>query len=269
MKEFLDYTLFTLGSFQLKVIALFYLLLFLISIFVFLKIIKRFIYKIKSFDIAKKYAVYNLLKYFVLATSAAISLQIIGFNLSLLIAGSAALLVGLGMGMQNLFSDYLSGIVILVDSSVKVGDIIEVNGMICKVQEIHLRTTMVLTRDEKNIILPNTDLTRNHLINWTLNKASSRFEVSIGVDYASDVKLVMQLLIDACNVQSGIAKTPEPFVRFSDFGDSSLKFTVGFWADEVFRVEKIKSELRIRIFELFKEHNINIPYPQRVIHTKS
>ncbi len=268
MKEILDYTLFTIGSFQLKVVALFYLLFFLFSIFAFLKIIKSIIYNIKSFEVAKKYAVYNLLKYFILITTAAISLQIIGFNLSLLIAGSAALLVGLGLGMQNLFSDYISGIVILIDSSIKVGDIIEVNGIICKVQEIHLRTTRVLTRDDKNIILPNTDLTRNPLINWTLNESSSRFEVSVGVDYASDVNLVMKLLIDACNEQNGIAETPQPFVRFTDFGDSSINFTVGFWVEDVFRVEKIKSELRIRIFELFKEHAINIPYPQRVIHTK-
>jgi small-conductance mechanosensitive channel len=91
-------------------------------------------------------------------------LQLFGFNLSVLVAGSAALLVGIGLGLQNLFSDFISGILLLLDSSVKVNDVIELNGMVCVVQEINLRTTTVLTRDDKYIILPNTDLTRNQLL---------------------------------------------------------------------------------------------------------
>jgi small-conductance mechanosensitive channel len=95
-------------------------------------------------------------------------LQLFGFNLSVLVAGSAALLVGIGLGLQNLFSDFISGILLLLDSSVKVNDVIELNGMVCVVQEINLRTTTVLTRDDKYIILPNTDLTRNQLIGPTV-----------------------------------------------------------------------------------------------------
>jgi len=170
------------------------------------------------------------------------------------------------LGMQNLFSDYISGIIILIDSSVKVNDVIEVNGMVCKVIEINLRTTTVLTRDDKYIILPNTDLTRNHLNNWIHNDLASRFEVTVGVDYSSDVKLVMEILKTAVDNQNGILKKPAPFIRFNDYGDSSLDFCIYFWSEDVFRVENIKSEMRIRIFELFKEHNITIPFPQRVLH---
>jgi small-conductance mechanosensitive channel len=195
-----------------------------------------------------------------------IGLQILGFNLSVLMAGSAALLVGIGLGLQNLFSDFVSGIIILVDSTVKVDDIIEINGMVCQVQEINIRTTTVLTRDDKYIILPNSDLTRNQLINWTHSAISSRFEVSVGVDYSSDVKLVMKILKEAVDKQKGVLKMPSPFVRFTDFGDSSLDFSIIFWSEEVFRVENIKSEMRIRIFELFNSNNITIPFPQRVVH---
>ena len=196
-----------------------------------------------------------------------IGLQILGFNLSVLVAGSAALLVGIGLGLQNLFSDFVSGIIILIDSTVKVDDIIEMNGMVCQVQEINIRTTTVLTRDDKYIILPNSDLTRNQLINWTHSAISSRFEVGVGVDYSSDVKLVMKLLKEAVDKQHGVLKNPDPFVRFINFGDSSLDFSIIFWSEEVFRVENIKSEIRIRIFELFNSNNVAIPFPQRVIHT--
>mgnify|MGYP002663307730 CR=1 FL=1 len=144
-------------------------------------------------------SIFSLVKYFFLVFATLTGLQIIGFDLSVLIAGSAALLVGIGLGLQNLFSDFISGIIILFDSTVKVNDIIEVNGTVSIVQEINLRTTTVLTRDEKYIILPNSHLTKNELINWTHSSVSSRFEVLIGVDYSSDINQVMQILMNLAN----------------------------------------------------------------------
>jgi small-conductance mechanosensitive channel len=182
------------------------------------------------------------------------------------LGGSAALLVGFGLGIQSLFSDFVSGIILLVDSSVKVNDIIDIDGLVCKVQEINLRTTTVLTRDDKYIIVPNTDLTRNQIINWTHSDLASRFEITVGVDYSSDVNLVMKILKESVDQQEGILRKPAPFVRFTDFADSSLNFSVFFWSEEVFRVENIKSEIRVRIFEMFAESKIKIPFPQRVLH---
>ena len=197
------------------------------------------------------------------------SLEAVGFNLSVLLAGSAALLVGVGLGLQNLFSDFISGIVLLIDATIKVNDIIEVNGMVCKVMEIKLRTTTVLTRDDKSIILPNTMLTKNQIINWTHSEVDSRFEVNVGVDYATDVPLAMQILKNAAMQHELVFKNPKPFVRFVDYGNSSLQFTVFFWTNEVFRVENVKSDIRVKIFEQFKENNIVIPFPQRVVHIKN
>jgi small-conductance mechanosensitive channel len=147
-----------------------------------------------------------------------------------------------------------------------VHDVIEVNGLVCRVQKINLRTTTVLTRDDKYIILPNTDLTKNQLINWTHSDLASRFDITVGVDYSSDVNLVMKILKEAADKQEGILKNPEPSVRFNDFGESSLDFAVLFWSEEVFRVEKIKSEIRVRIYDMFKENKVTIPFPQRVVH---
>ncbi len=266
MKEFLNYTLLQLGDYIIKVSSILKLVVFLLVIYFLLKIIKKVIYKTQKIDLAKKYSIYNLIKYCILVFSFAIGFQILGFNISVLIAGSAALLVGLGLGLQNLFSDFVSGIILLVDSTVKVDDIIEVNGLVCKVQQINLRTTTVLTRDDNYIILPNSDLTKNQLINWTHSHIASRFEVKVGVDYSSDVKLVMKILKEATEKQEAILKQPSCIVRFTDYGDSSLNFSVLFWSEEVYGAENIKSNLRVKIFELFKLNNIKIPFPQRVVH---
>ncbi|AWG22530.1 mechanosensitive ion channel protein MscS [Flavobacterium faecale] len=269
MNEFLNYPLLQSGHFSVRISNILVLITFIFGTWLLLKMIKKAIFKTQKIDLGKKYSIYNLLKYIVLLFSFIFSLEFIGFNLSVLVAGSAALLVGVGLGLQNLFSDFVSGIVLLVDSSVKVNDIIEVNGLVCIVKEINLRTTTVLTRDDKYIILPNTDLTHNQIINWTHSDLSSRFEVHVGVDYSSDVPLVMKILQEAVDQQIGVQKDPKAFIRLMDFGNSSLDFSIIFWSENVFRVESIKSDMRIKIFQLFKENNITIPFPQSVIHFDS
>ncbi|GGB67931.1 hypothetical protein GCM10007424_04900 [Flavobacterium suaedae] len=264
--EILDSVLFSIGDTRIKLSAVLAVVIFVIISLLIIKLIKRSVYRSKSLDSAKKYSVYMLIKYFLLVIIIVTSLQILGFDLSVLLAGSAALLVGIGLGIQNLFSDYTSGIIILIDSTVKVGDVIEVNSIVGTVQEIRLRTTTILTRDDKYIILPNTLLTRNELINWTHNALASRFEVSVGVDYSSDVKVVMDILKEAALEEPAVLSAPEPFVRFTEYGESSLNFSVYFWVEDVFRAENAKSKLRVTIFEKFTENNITIPFPQRVMH---
>ncbi|MDD2797104.1 MAG: mechanosensitive ion channel [Bacteroidales bacterium] len=268
MKELLNSKIFELGNYYLKLSEVLTLIAFTLFIILVLKLIKRIINKAKRIDYAKKYSIYSLIKYCILVMASLMGLQILGFNLSVLVAGSAALLVGIGLGLQNLFSDFVSGIVLLIDSTIKVDDVVEINGLVCKVQEINLRTTTVLTRDDKYIILPNTDLTRNQLINWTHSNITSRFEILIGVDYSSNVKLVMQILEEATAKENGVLSNPKPFVRFLDFGSSSLNFGIYFWSNEVFRVEQIKSNIRVRIMEKLSENKITIPFPQRVLHIK-
>jgi small-conductance mechanosensitive channel len=269
MNEIFNYTLFDLDGFTLKIatIAKLFILFFLITII--LKIIRLSIYKSKRFDDPKKFSIYTLTKYVIIVFTLIYSLRVIGFDISVLLAGSAALLVGFGLGMQNLFSDYISGLIILIDSSIKVGDILDVNGLVCQVQEINLRTTTVFTRDDRYIILPNTDLTRNQLINWTHNEVTSRFEISVGVDYGSDVNQVMEIMKNVAIDLDKIRNKPEPFVRFQEFGDSCLLFSLYFWSDEIFRIENIKSEYRVLLFAAFRKHNIKIPFPQRVVHTSN
>ena len=266
MKKFFDYSLFNIENYHLKVYSILLVVLLIIVLNIILRLIKKSLYSTSKIEVAKRYALYSLVKYVVIVFSIVASFQILGFNLSLLLAGSAALLVGIGLGLQNIFSDFVSGIILLVESKIKVDDILEVKGLVCRVLEINIRTTTVLTRDDKYIILPNTDLTKNQIINWTYTKVASRFEVSIGVGYSSDIKLVNEILKDIIDHQDGALKKPVPFVRFEDFGSSSLQFAIYFWAEEVYGVENIKSEIRTKIFEKFNENHIEIPFPQSVVH---
>jgi len=269
MNKTLNYELIRVGGDAIYLGSVLKLVGFILLVIIVLFIIKKTINRSNRIDIAKKYSIYALLKYFILVLASIIGLQIVGFDLSILMAGSAALLVGVGLGLQSIFSDFVSGIIILLESTVKVNDVIEVNEVVCVVKEINLRTTTVLTRDDKYIILPNSNLTTSQIVNWTHENVSSRFEVLVGVDYSSDVNQVMEILQKVVQGIEGIQKEPKPFVRFIRFGDSSLDFSVIFWSEEVFRVRNIKSDLRVKIFNAFKENKIAIPFPQRVVHIKN
>ncbi|MDB0011434.1 mechanosensitive ion channel [Crocinitomicaceae bacterium] len=266
LNEIINFSLIEIEGYTLKVSTLIVLTLFILFSAVLLKVLKKIIYRSTKFDSGKKFSIFNLCKYFIIFFCFIISLQIIGFDLSVLMAGSAALLVGIGFGLQSVFSDFISGIIILVDASVKVNDVIELDSIVGTVKEINFRTTTVMTRDEKYIIIPNSDLTSNRLINWTHSQVTSRFEVEVGVDYSSDIDLVMNILVKAVNKHPKVLKHPKPFVRFTQFADSSLNFIILFWSDDIFRIENVKSEIRVEIFRLFKENKIQIPFPQRVLH---
>lgn len=268
MNEFLNNTIVEIGSNTIKLNNIAQLLLFFTIILVVFILAKKGIYRIKTLDEARKFSISKLIQYFLYVFSIVISLQILGFDITVLLAGSAALLVGIGLGMQRIFSDFVSGIILLMDRSLKIGDIIEVNDTICKVQKINFRTTTVIGRDENYIIVPNSELTQNKVTNWTYNSIASRFKITVGVDYSTDVLQVMEILKESANKHALVLKSPEPFVRFEDYGDSSLLFSVYFWSNEVFRVENVKSNIRIEIFKIFKENGINIPFPQRVVHLK-
>lgn len=268
MKEYLENSIIEIGDYTLKLYDVMSLLILIAVVIGLLIILKRLIYRSRSLDSAKKFSVNKLSRYIIVVIAFFISLHILGFNISVLLAGSAALLVGLGFGLQNLFNDFISGIILLLDRTLKVDDIIEVSGSIYKVLEINFRTTKVLGRDENYVILPNSQLTGNSVINWTHSAVASRFRVNVGVDYATDVPGLMKILKEVASENTRILKSPEPFIRFEDYGDSALMFSVYFYTNEIFRVEQIKSEIRIEIFKALKENGITIPFPQRVIHMR-
>ena len=190
----------------------------------------------------------------------------VGISVTAVFAASAALLIGIGLALQTLFQDIISGVFILVDQSVHVGDIIEIDGKVGRVIEIKLRTTRAVTIDNKVLVIPNHLYLTNSLYNWTQNGTLTRESVSVGVAYGSDVQLVKKLLLQAANENNNVVKLPEPTVFFNDFGDSALDFKLVFTINDSFQAGIHKSDVRFKIDELFRANQIAIPFPQRDIH---
>ena len=195
-----------------------------------------------------------------------VTLHTVGINVTAVFAASAALLIGVGLALQTLFQDIISGIFILIDQSVHVGDIIEIDGKVGRVEEIKLRTTRAVTIDNKVLVIPNHLYLENSLYNWTQNGSTTRESVQVGVAYGSDVQLVKKLLLQAASTNPDVISSPEPTVVFTNFGDSSLDFKLIFTINDSFKAQFPKSDIRFEIDKLFRENNISIPFPQRDIH---
>jgi len=220
-------------------------------------------------DKKKFKVVYGYFRWLIYLIILLITLHSVGVNITAIFAASAALLIGVGLALQTLFQDIISGIFILIDQTVHVGDIIEIEGKIGRVEEIKLRTTRTVTIDNKVLILPNHLYLQNSLYNWTQNGTLTRESVSVGVAYGSDVKLVKELLLQAARTNESVVPNPEPLVLFTDFGDSSLNFKLIFTIQDSFKAFLPKSEIRFEIDRLFRENNVTIPFPQRDVHIKN
>ena len=261
MKDILDYQLFQYGHFSIQVHNLIEVIVVVALAKLILVILSKAISKTSSIDSGAKYSIRQLVKYTLIVITVLLCISLIGFDLSGLFVGSAALLVGIGFGLQRLFNNFVSGIIILMDNTIKVNDVIEVDGIVCRVKEIKLRTTTVITREDKFIILPNSVITEGKVVNWTYSGVISRFEVRVNIAYSEDVPSVMALLKTTVLEHKSVSRTPDPSIRITHFQDSAVEITVMFWCMEVFRVESIKSEIRVMIFKAFREHNIQFPFP--------
>ena len=247
------------------------LLLLLISAFLitsyFMKWLRKFLTrKMERDDKLKFVSVFKFIKYVVYMVVILLTLNAAGINVTVILTASAAFFVGLGLALQELFQDIIGGVMIIVDKSLHVGDVVEVDGKVGKVFEIKLRTTRAITRDDKVIIIPNHKFISDIVFNYTQNHQTTRESVKVGVAYGSEVELVSKLLIEAVSEQQGVLKNPKPFVLFEDFADSALLFSVQFFTNDSFRDPRIKSEIRFKIDKKFRENNVTIPFPQRDVH---
>jgi len=269
-KDFIDYKIIQAENISLSVFQVIEFVLILLVTWLVFKLIQKIINrKLKNAENGggSKYALFQILKYFIWVIVFGIALETVGIRFNLLIASSAALLVGLGFGLQQIFNDYISGLLILFEGNLKVQDVVQMeDGNIGRVMEINLRTSKIETRDEYFIIVPNHRLISNQIINWSHIESLTRFQVNVGVAYGSDTSLVEKTLLACANGHPEIAHSPGPFVRFVNFGDSSLDFQLYFWTEKTFRVENIKSSLRFRIDKEFRNNDIRIPFPQRDVH---
>jgi len=222
--------------------------------------------KMETNDKQKFISVFKFIKYITYIIVVFASLSFAGIDVTPILAASAALLLGLGLALQELFQDVIAGIFIIIDKSLLVGDIIEVDGKVGRVIDIKLRTTRTITRDDKIVIIPNHKFITDTIYNYTQNHRTTREFVKVGVAYGSDTHKVRDLLLSSVEKQAGVLKSPKPFVLFEDFGDSALVFSIYFYIADSFVDPRIKSEIRFKIDALFREHNISIPFPQRDVH---
>lgn len=268
LRDFLDFVLIKMGEFTFHV----YNLLGIVLIFLVARLIiwltKKYLKRKEdhhSIEEGKKYAIVQILSYIVYTIAILLSIDSLGIKITVLLAGSTALLVGVGLGLQDFFRDLVSGFIVLSERTVAVGDIVNVDGTIGKVKEVGLRTTSLITRDDVVLIVPNKTLTSGNVINWSQNKKTTRFQITLGVAYGSDTQLVKDILIQCASQHKTVRKKPEPYVFFDDFGNSSLDFSLYFFSDNLFRIERTKSDIRFEIDKQFRANNISIPFPQRDI----
>ncbi len=267
LKEILNYDIPLGKEGHISIMWVLILIAAIIATNVLLILVRRLITrKMPTADRLKFITVYSYFKYFIFLVVLLVALSAAGVNVSAIIAGAAALLIGIGLALQTLFQDIISGIFILTDQTLHVGDIIETEGKVGRVVSIRLRTTRAITIDNKVLIIPNHLFLTNALYNWTQNERTTRETVDVGVAYGSDVKLVEKLLLQATENVSGILKNPAPTVFFMNFGDSSLDFRLVFTVADSFMAIQPKSDLRFEIDRLFRENDITIPFPQRDVH---
>ena len=270
MREILDYTLVDSQQFKFTVIDLLKVVVVCILTMLIIFTIKKLLYKraeekSKS-NAGRYYALAQLLKYFIYLIAFFIILDILGVNLTMLKAGSAALLVGLGFGLQHTFNDLVSGIIILSEGTLQVGNIVEIQNIVGRVKHIGLRTSRIETRDGVTIIVPNSKLVSDNVVNWSHQHVDrTRFTIRFSAAMDSDVNRVKEILLEIAKQHKDVVNTPAPKVRLYDFNESGYVFDLLFWTSNMFFVETMKSDMRFRMVEEFKKNNIRIAFPQRLV----
>ncbi len=221
-------------------------------------------------DRSLQYAISQIASNVVLVVGIFIVLQNTGIHLEALTVFAGAVGVGIGFGLQNITSNFISGLVILAERPITIGDRVEVAGVTGQVQKIRARSTVVVTNDNITTIVPNQKFIDSPVTNWTYGDPRVRFRVPVGVAYGSDVELVRRKLIEAAAEDEHTLKEPAPSVFFVEFGDSSLNFELVAWSDEMSnRPRRYRSDLNFAIIRKFREAGIEIPFPQRDLNIKS
>ncbi|MDG1332873.1 MAG: mechanosensitive ion channel [Crocinitomicaceae bacterium] len=216
----------------------------------------------------RQMTIFLLTKYAAWFVAILSSLSVLGIDLTTLVLGSTALLVGLGFGLQHIFRDFISGIFLLFEGSIKIGDIIEVDDVVGVVLEVNLRSCELKTRDDVKIIVPNSKFLAEEVVNWSHESDQVRFTIELGVAYGSDIDKVNECLVKAMQAHKHVSSSPKPYIHFSKFGESSLEFKMFFWSKNTFLIEQVKSDIRMDLYKRLKENGLEIPFPQRDVHIK-
>jgi small-conductance mechanosensitive channel len=271
--RYFNVPLVSIGGSTLTIWVIIYLLIILILlVYVTSKLKNLIIYKLlakSNFEIGVRIAVASLVRYVILFVGFIVILQTAGIDLSSVTVLFGALGVGIGFGLQNITNNFVSGLIILIERPIKVGDRIEVSGITGDVVKISMRATTIITNDNISIIIPNSEFVSSTVINWSYTDRDVRFNFPVGVSYKEDPQNIKKLLLQVANENNGVLKKPRPDVLFSEFADSAMVFNLRVWTREYTdRPGILKSQLYYEIHKKFKENGVEIPFPQRDIHIK-
>lgn len=278
--SFIYQTLFVFGNTEITLFLIFTVIFSLILAVKLSKAVRSYIlptvYDKYGLDRGMQASMNTFFHYLIITIAILTAISSIGFDLTSLTVFASVLGVGIGFGLQNVMSNFISGLIILFERPFKVGDRIIIDGTIADVEKIKMRATVVHTRLHERMIIPNSYFLEEKFVNRSYSDTRLRLTVKVGVSYGSDVMLVKNLLKESVvelkkEKWNNILIEPEPRVFFEEFGESSLDFTVWFWIDTQSqeREFRIPSDLRFKIFQKFEEQGVEIAFPQRVVHVKS
>jgi small-conductance mechanosensitive channel len=218
---------------------------------------------------APRYVIIRMVQYAVWVVGIFIALEFLGVDLTALTVVAGALGVGIGFGLQSVVSNFVSGLVLLMEQPIRIRDRVTVENVEGNVADIHFRSTTIVTNDNISIIVPNSQFINQTVINWSHGDPRIRIHVPVGVAYGSDVELVTNTLQEVAAQTEGVLSQPAPEVRFNEFGDSSLNFELLVWSDNPPGHLQLRSRLNYAIDAAFRRNDIQIPFPQRDVHVKS
>ena len=213
-------------------------------------------------------AISAIVKYIIVGFGIIVAFSAAGLDLDKFALLAGALGVGIGFGLQDLVRNFISGLILIFERPIQVGDAVQIDTLSGKVMQIGIRSSTIKTWDGADVVVPNGQLITNKLINWTMTDKLRRIDIKVGVSYGTNVELVMQTLLKCAKDQKDILTSPAPYVLFNDFAESYLEFELRCWTshpDWIF----IRSDIRIAIDEAFEKEGIVIPFPQRDLHLKS
>jgi small-conductance mechanosensitive channel/CRP-like cAMP-binding protein len=267
LSQLLNTPLIVAGKNQFSLATIVFLIILLLGVFFSSRAlsewIKQRLLMRLGFDTGTRETIAALIGYLLAALGFVIVLQTAGLDLSSLAVLAGVLGIGLGFGFQNLVSNFVSGLTLLFEQPIRVGDFVEVSGLLGTVEKISIRSTIVRTLDGIFVIVPNNRFVENNIINWSYRDPQSRIHLPIGVAYGTSPVLVTEVLLNAARSEPRILSYPAPKVWLKDFGDSALKFELLVWIDKLQDVEVIKSALNFLIEQELRQRNIEIPVPQR------
>ncbi|TDQ18320.1 mechanosensitive ion channel-like protein [Algoriphagus boseongensis] len=272
--KLLNQNLVTLGDSKLTVgliltLVISFTLLFVVSEWIRKLLVKKILNK-SQIDVGTKESIGTIVKYLLILGGIFSILQTNGIDLSAFGVLAGAIGVGIGFGLQNITNNFISGLIILLEQPIKIGDRIEVGDVNGDVIKISGRSTTILTNDNISIIVPNSQFIDSQVINWSHNEHRVRFNFPVGVSYKENPEKVQKILLEVAADNPGVLKKPETDVLFDSYGDNSINFNLRVWTTEYVNKPKVlKSQLYYEIFKRFGEENIEIPFPQRDLHLKS